>query len=250
MDLIQAIVLGLMQGIIEWLPISSQGQVTVTALALFNIPLGKALSYSIFLHIGTLIAAIIYFRKELRELIELREKRLRNFLGIAVIASAVTAVPSYLLLMGIAESGFALLIAIALFLIVTGVIQLKAKSKREGEMSKRNALFLGLGQGFSVLPGISRSGVTTSVMLFEGFAPEKAFRLSFLLSIPSVLIAEIGFGLVEPMEFELNLIISIIIAAVAGLISMDLLIRAAKRINFSLFCFIFAAIYIGMALLL
>ena len=250
MDLIQAIVLGLMQGVIEWLPISSQGQVMVTALALFNIPVGKALSYSIFLHIGTLIAAVIYFRKELRELIGLREKKLRNFLGIAVIASAITAIPSYLLLTNILESGFALMIAIALFLIVTGVIQLKAKSGREGEMNKRNALFLGLGQGFSVLPGISRSGVTTSVMLFEGFTPEKAFRLSFLLSIPSVLIAEIGFGLVETIEFELNLIISIIIAAVIGLISMDLFIRAARRINFSLFCFIFAAIYLVMAFVL
>ncbi|MFH1544573.1 MAG: undecaprenyl-diphosphate phosphatase [archaeon] len=250
MDLIQAIILGLIQGITEWLPISSQGQVTIAALALFNIPMGKALSYSIFLHIGTLIAAVIYFRKELKELIELKEKKLRNFLGIAVIASAITAIPSYLLLTNILESGFALMIAIALFLIVTGVIQLKAKSGREGEMNKRNALFLGLGQGFSVLPGISRSGVTTSVMLFEGFTPEKAFRLSFLLSIPSVLIAEIGFGLVETIEFELNLIISIIIAAVIGLISMDLFIRAARRINFSLFCFIFAAIYLVMAFVL
>ncbi|MFH1751789.1 MAG: undecaprenyl-diphosphate phosphatase [archaeon] len=247
MDLIQAIVLGLMQGITEWLPISSQGQVMVGAVQLFGIQPETALSYSILLHAGTLISAIIYFRKEIIELIKLREKQLLKFLFVAVLATTITAIPSYLMLRSVVGSSFALMIVVGLMLIITGILQKLNKKVIKAKLSNKNALFLGLGQGFSVLPGVSRSGITSSVLLFEGFKAEKAFKLSFLLSIPSVLVAELLFGFAEGIVWEFNLLIAIVIAAVVGLITINLLIKLARKINFSYFCIGFGVLYLILA---
>ena len=247
MDLIQAIFLGLLQGLTEWLPISSQGQVALAGLGLFNIAPEQALQYAIFLHTGTLISAVIYFRKELKQLIQGKNRALLKFLAIAVVVTGVTALPSYLFLKSLAHSSFYLLLAVGVFLIITGLIQWKAKRKGKAELENKNAFWLGLSQGFAVLPGISRSGMTTSALLFEGFQPEEAFRLSFLLSIPSVLIGELAFSLVEPVSFEPMLLVSVAVAAVVGLLSMAALIKVAKRINFSLFCIIFGLLYLVLA---
>lgn len=247
LDLFQAVVLGLLQGITEWLPISSQGQVSVAALQLFGVGVEAAMQYAIFLHIGTLIAAIIYFRNEIINLLKLQDNKMLKFLAVAVLATAVTALPSYLIFRSIATSAFVLMLAVGVFLIVTGLIQKYAKKRTEGKLSLRNAVFLGLGQGFSILPGISRSGMTTSVLLFEGFDPEKAFRISFLLSVPSIFIAEILFNILEFPAIDANAIIAVAVAAVAGYFSMDILIRVASKINFSLFCIAFGIVYLLLA---
>ena len=248
MDLIQAIFLGFLQGIFEWLPVSSQGNISAIALTLFNLSVEKASSYAIFLHMGTLFSAIIYFRREIKALLKLENKPLLKFLIIAVISTALTALPSYLFLKSLLTNAFILLLAIGIFLIITGLIQKFVRKSGQAVFSNKNAFFLGLGQGFSVLPGISRSGTTTSVLLFEGFEPEQAFRTSFLLSIPSVLIAEIIFNMFEPTIFDLNIITALVTAAITGFLSIDLLIRLAKKIRFSLFCFLFGILYIIIAL--
>ncbi len=248
MDLIQAIVLGLMQGITEWLPISSQGNVIIAGIKLFGIESEKAFSYSVLLHLGTVFAALIYFRKEIKELIELKNKNLLEFLLIAVLSTAITGIPLYLFLKEISNT-FYLSILIGLMLIITGFLQWKKKKEKTIEENKKNAFFLGLGQGFSVLPGISRSGITTSVLLFEGFSPEKAFKLSFLLSIPSVFLAEILFGLKEGIAFEWNLLLAILIAFVSGYLSIKYLIEFAKKINFAYFCFVLGILYIFISFL-
>lgn len=243
MDLIQAVILGLLQGITEWLPISSQGNVIIAGIELFGITAEKAFSYSVLLHAGTMLSALIYFRKEIKEIIELKEKNLLKFLFIAVLSTAITAIPIYFLIKQIAVNSMYLTLLIGVMLLITGFLQWKTKKEKKVEENSKNAFFLGLGQGFSVLPGISRSGITTSVLLFEGFTPEKAFKLSFLLSIPSVLIAELLFGVVEGIEFEVNLLISILVAFVAGYFSIKYLIKIAKKINFSYFCLILGAFY-------
>ncbi len=244
MDLVQAVFLGLMQGITEWLPISSQGNVIIAGIKFFGIPAEKAFSYSIVLHAGTMLSALIYFRKELKEIIELKNKSLLQFLVTAVLSTAITAVPVYLLMKEFAVNSIYLTLLIGLMLLVTGLLQWKKKKEKKIEENTKNAFFLGLGQGFSVLPGISRSGITTSVLLFEGFSPEKAFKLSFLLSVPSVFIAEIGFGLMEGIKFEINLLVSVFIAFIAGFFSIKYLIEFAKKINFSYFCITLGIFYI------
>lgn len=248
MDLIQAVFLGLMQGITEWLPVSSQGNIIIAGIKLFGLEAEQAFSYSVFLHIGTVLAAAIYFRKDIKKIIELKEKNLMQFMVIAFLSTAITAVPMYLFLKEII-SAFYLSLLIGLMLMLTGFLQWKKKVQKKTEENPKNAFLLGLGQGFSIIPGISRSGITTSVLLFEGFSAEKAFRLSFLLSIPSVLIAELGFGLMEGIEFEMNLLISILIAFVVGYFSIKYLIEFSKKINFSWFCFAIGIFYIIISFL-
>ncbi|PIN98388.1 MAG: hypothetical protein COT90_04590 [Candidatus Diapherotrites archaeon CG10_big_fil_rev_8_21_14_0_10_31_34] len=249
MDLFQAIVLGLLQGITEWLPISSQGNVIIAGIKLFGLEAEQAFSYSVFLHLGTVLAALIYFRKDIKEIIEMKNKNLMQFLIIAVLSTAITAIPVYLLIKQFAVNSMYLTLLIGLMLIVTGFLQWKKKSEKEVKENSKNAFLLGLGQGFSVIPGVSRSGITTTVLLFEGFTPEKAFKLSFLLSIPSVLIAEIGFGVMEGIKFEMNLLLSILIAFVVGFFSIKYLIEFSKKVNFSYFCFIIGIFYIIISFL-
>ncbi len=250
MDIIQAVVLGILQGVFEWLPVSSQGQVAAIAMAVFSIEAQKAIEYAIFLHIGTLFAAVVYFRKELAEILRGKEKKARNFIAIAVAATVITAVPSYVFLKSLEASALALMLLIAVMLFATGIIQRVKKKETEPSLGKKNSLLLGLVQGFAVLPGVSRSGITTSALLFEGFSPEKAFRISFLLSVPSVLLGEMGLGIVEGFSFEPNMLIALAFAFAFGLASIDLLIRAARRIDFSWFCFGFGALYLALAMLL
>ncbi|PJA20881.1 MAG: hypothetical protein COX63_00590 [Candidatus Diapherotrites archaeon CG_4_10_14_0_2_um_filter_31_5] len=249
MDLFQAIVLGLLQGITEWLPISSQGNVIIAGIKLFGMETEQVFSYSVFLHLGTVLAALIYFRKDIKEIIEMKNKNLMQFLIIAVLSTAITAIPVYLLIKQFAVNSMYLTLLIGLMLIVTGFLQWKKKSEKEVKENSKNAFLLGLGQGFSVIPGVSRSGITTTVLLFEGFTPEKAFKLSFLLSIPSVLIAEIGFGVMEGIKFEMNLLLSILIAFVVGFFSIKYLIEFSKKVNFSYFCFIIGIFYIIISFL-
>ena len=249
MDFLQAIILGILQGITEWLPISSQGQTVATAITLFGIPAGEALKYAIVLHIGTLIAAIVYFRKELMQYARAREMRVIKFVALVLVFSAVTGIPAYILFKNLALN-WAVLFLIGIFLVVSGLLQQHAR-KWKPRLGEKYAIGLGLAQGLAVLPGISRSGITTAVLLLEDFEPEKAFRISFLISIPSVLAGEIFFGLFEGIGIVLNptALVAIAVAAIVGYISIDVLLRFARRINFAAFCILFGAIYILMGLI-
>lgn len=248
MDLFTAIIAGLLQGIFEWLPISSQGNIMGVFLTFFQTSPEEALKIAILLHTGTLLAAIVYFRKELGQILEYntkKDKELARFIVLATLATAITAVPLYFVLKQFLSFGVAyVLLAIALLLIVTGFLQLKKKKGKKMKLTDRSALIAGLAQGLSVLPGISRSGVTTSALLFTDATPEQAFRLSFIMSIPAVLIAEIAFGLAEGVYLEGFALVSIVVAFIVGLLSMNVLIKFARKINFSYFCFALAALYI------
>ncbi len=250
MDLLQAILAGLVQGTIEWLPLSSQGQIMALMIAMGESG-SEALKAAIFLHFGTVFAAAYYFRKEVFELIRFENKELGKFLLIALVASGVTGIPLYFVLDAFV-SGFnpgIVLLLIGVLLIAMGLIQLKKKIVKKTSLSNKNAFLLGLAQGFAVLPGVSRSGATTSALLFEGFEPERAFRLSFLLSIPSVLVADILFGLDKGFPAGPEFFIGVIIAAIVGFASISVLLRIAKKINFSKFCIGFGLLYALLAMI-
>ncbi|MFH1234661.1 MAG: undecaprenyl-diphosphate phosphatase [Candidatus Diapherotrites archaeon] len=251
MDFFQALVLGLIQGLIEWLPLSSQGQVMAVSMSFFSISAEEALRTAVFLHIGTFFAALYYFRKEAMQIVKFKEIALGKFLLIALICTAITGIPCYLFLKTVLKefNPSIVLLLIAVLLFAMGLIQWKKKSIKKTSLNTKNAVFLGLGQGFAVLPGISRSGITASTLLFEGFSPEEAFRLSFLLSIPSVFLADVVFGAMEGFSFSPESVFALAVAAIAGFISISALLKIAKKINFSVFCFFFAAIYTVLALL-
>lgn len=130
---------------------------------------------------------------------------------------------------------------------MTGFLQLARKKSKTAGLSGKNAAFLGLGQGLTVLPGLSRSGTTTSIMLFEGFSPEKAFHLSFLISVPAVLLGELSFNILEKPALSSEMIFGVIAAGIVGFLTIGALLKVAKRINFGKFCIALALVYFFIA---
>jgi undecaprenyl-diphosphatase len=252
MDPLQAIFLGMIQGLVEWLPLSSKSQIMLAA-GLMGISPEKALAIGLYLHIGTFFAAIVFFRKELAEIARKALARkgtpLLVFLIVATISTALVGLPLFLLLRHeIPQMGGELFSSlIGLGLIATGVVLLKAKSKgkrKQTQATNKDAVIAGAAQGFSVLPGISRSGITSAPLLWLGFTQDSALKLSFLMSIPAVAGAEIGFSLLEGLP-EISPSESILLIASSflfGLLSIQALIAVAKKVNFGVFCISLGAV--------
>ena len=237
--MIEYIILGLIQGITEWLPISSQGQTYIVA-QMFGLPLESLAGVALWLHMGTVLAALVYFRNEIVTIFQKKNRFLLRFLLIATIMTGVVGLPLYLAFKSImgAFAGGAIIGVIGVLLIVTGLAQRQAKAKHREfkEVGLRDSIITGLAQGFSVLPGISRSGTTSSVLLFSGFESKAALRLSFLMSIPAVLAAGVGFEVIEGFEVSSGAIVALLVAFVTGLVTIDLLIKVAEKVKFWKFC--------------
>lgn len=254
MDFIQAIVLGFLQGLFEWLPVSSQGQIMALSMAFFGISALQAARYAIMLHMGTLFSAIFYLRKDIAKVLASKDVQTIKFLVIAVLATGVTGLPCYFILKKLIASESqclvaligALLITMGFLLLLVGFMK---KTPQKGKKpNNKDAIITGLAQGLSVLPGISRSGITVAALLFRKFDSKQALKLSFLLSIPSIAIAELILYAGEPFAIDSNAIAGMIAAFLTGLLLIHVLIKAAEKINFASFCIIFGLVYISIAL--
>jgi undecaprenyl-diphosphatase len=233
--MIEYLLLGLLQGITEWLPISSQGQ-TVLLSQLFGMELSSALDLSIWLHTGTLLAAIVYFRKDLKNLLHMERRYLLRFLVISTIFTALIGAPLYLLFVSSFSqiSGEIAIAVVGLMLIVSGLIQrsVKARNRKEKETTDRDSIISGVLQGFAALPGISRSGITTSTLLFRGFSSQAALRLSFMMSIFAVAAAEIGLQLRGGFVISNGALLALVGAFITGIITIGALLKIAQKIKF------------------
>lgn len=234
MDFASAVAVGALQGVLEWLPVSSQGQLTLVLVGVMGLTLEEALRYSIWVHLGTLAAAVVYFRRDLREL----SARERRFLLLATGTSAVVGAPLYLAASRFpVQQGSFILALIGGMLIMTGVFQtVIRRGGRRTEPDGRTALVTGIAQGFSALPGVSRSGTTTGMLLLQNFKPDRALRLSFLLSIPLVLVANVFLTLFEPVALSGYSLVSAAVAFVTGLLSIGTLLRLSRRFGFGWVC--------------
>lgn len=269
MDLIAYILLGVIQGIFEWLPVSSQGISVVVLMNMFNVAPQLAIDMSIFLHLGTVIAALVYFWKDIKELFTKTNysdllkfnKNLKfdnttqvsRFILVSVFFTLLIGVPIYFLVKQnvTAEMVGILTIAIGVLLIITGLLQVKiAKAKKAiPKFTAKDAFWVGSAQGLSVIPGVSRSGMTTSVLLFRGNNPETAFKYSFLLSIPTILIAEIGLLVINGFVFSPMILVSVAMAFIFGYLTIGMLMKIAKKLEFSYFCFVLGIAYILIGIL-
>jgi undecaprenyl-diphosphatase len=247
-----ALVVGALQGIFEWLPISSEGNMTIVLTAIGSNP-SEAVAYALFLHLGTAVSATLYYREELWTVCEdlpgwrpasaFTETPRLSFLGIATVASAVVGGLAYLLLEELVSvlTGGAVVVGIGVLLIVTGALQRLADDVSLGERASptfADALLVGGLQGLAILPGISRSGVTTSALLFRGYDGPNSFELSFLLSIP----AAIGGGLIGLLDTGIGNVtlasaaLSLGAAAAVGYLTIDGLMRVVHRVSFWAVC--------------
>ncbi len=269
--MIEYIIIAILQGLFEWLPISSSGQVMMVSINFFGIPPEKAFNLSIWVHLGTAIAVLIKLRKDYIQIIKSiiprkfevdeNDVKKRNWLICATIGTAITAIPLYLLFKFVIIEGFTatqgdvLTLVISGLLIVTGIVLLTFRRKfgkktittvSDRELIKDSSI-AGLIQGIAILPGISRSGFTVSTILFEKYDQDQSLKLSFLMSVPVVL-ASIGMDIIfgEGSVFgTIDIFTILIITAVSfivGYISMELLLRIAQKINFSYFCILYGVL--------
>ena len=237
MGFIESIVVGIVQGITEWIPISSEGMTSLVLTQGFNSSLQEAIIIAIWLHLGTLLAAIIYFRRDIIEILKKRNE-VFTFLAISTVITVLVGGPLILFILdSIVFSGQGIMLLIGILLIITGLVlyfskNIKPKAKKP---SKIDSLIAGIAQGFAVLPGLSRSGLTVAALLFRRYDATSAIKLSFLMSIPAVAIAGLWAltrpSTIAPLEAGSALLASFLF----GLLTISVMLKIAKKVNFSIF---------------
>lgn len=252
------IIVALLQGLIEWLPISSEGQIVFFVYNFTPVPVDQIISLVVWLHLGTTLAVIARYPKTIFEIISLKDRKLLKMLVLATIGTAVVAIPLYYFLIETITSvpGQILNILVGVLLLVTALtLYLPTRKATETnqeeparEVTEKEAVITGLVQGASVLPGLSRSGTTISSLLMQKIDKETALRFSFLMSVPAVLgilALEIITGAEIPASVSMpDLVIVEGIVFIVGLASIEFLLRLARRVSFWKLCVILAVIAI------
>ncbi len=195
MTLGQAVVLGVVQGLTEFLPVSSSGHLALTR-AILGVH-GSYLAFDVALHVGTLLAVLWALRQDLARILRglARPRQAgedRRLLPLLIVGTLPAGLAG-LFFHDLAEQIFGSILVPPIMLLVTGALlwaaQVTTARGRWGlaEMPYRTALWVGLGQALAILPGLSRSGTTLTFGLWAGLQREAAARFSFLLSIPTIL---------------------------------------------------------------
>ncbi|MEM2118884.1 MAG: undecaprenyl-diphosphate phosphatase [Candidatus Bathyarchaeia archaeon] len=244
--LLETVLLGITQGVTEWLPISSTGHLR---LLTYFLSLKIPILYDVALHAGTLLVVLFFFRKDVWQiLLEIFRLNFKSENGRLALLIAVGTVPTALigLFFGdFIEFTFSNPLPIALALSTCGVLLYSAKFSKEktDNITFKAALVLGTAQGIAIIPGFSRSGATLAVALLWGLRREKAFKFSFLLSVPAVVgalaltlvkeqaeLVASGFGVAE-------ILVGVAVAMLVGFLSLKLLQKVVKSARFHLFAF-------------
>lgn len=275
MDLIKAILMGIIQGVAEFLPISSSGHLALFK-GFFGVNTDTGLLFDVLLHLGTLVAIFIAFWGDIKELIVegfsivglffmnvgilftnlfRKNKKVcktiittpyRRFVILVLISTIPTGIIGVLFNEIIEEASTTLLIP-GLCLILTGVLlsiadRVKVGKKREETATYKDAGLIGLAQGIAIMPGLSRSGTTITACLVCGFEKEFAVKYSFIMSIPAVL----GSAVFELKDFAeaslttidmVNYFVGTVIAGVVGYICIKTMLVIVKGKKFKMFAY-------------
>ena len=241
MDFSQAILLGIIQGITEWLPVSSSGHL---ALAQQLMGLRVPVAFDIMLHLGTLLAVVIYYWRKLLAillaLIRLDSKSAEFRLALLILLGSIPTAIIGFALKDFFESMFSSPAMIGMALILTGFALFSTKFFRgKKRIGFADAFVVGVAQGIAVAPGISRSGWTISAGMARGVEKEKAADFSFLLSIPALIGAAIFEGR-NAVFSDIDLVVvaaGVIVAAAVGYASIAVLLKLVRRGDFHLFAY-------------
>jgi undecaprenyl-diphosphatase len=251
------IFVALIQGLVEWLPISSEGQVVFFLYNFTPVSDIEIVPLVVWLHLGTALAVVVRYPRVIFDILSLKDRKLFRLLLAATLSTAITAVPLYFFLKNnlARDQGELLNVFVGVMLLVTAIV-LYLPTRRmeedvantEGDVENKEAAVTGLVQGLAVLPGLSRSGITISALLMQRIDKETAMKFSFLMSVPAVLailILEVITGSTLPSGVgTLDLIIIEGIVFVTGLASMEVLLRLARRISFWKLCLVLAVVAI------
>lgn len=252
MSLYDAILLGIVQGVTEFLPISSSGHLVIFQKYFEVGNSGNA--FEILVHLGTLGSIIVVFFDEIKLIIQnVKSQKTQNYILLVIIGT----IPAGIFGLGmrdVFESSFRNLTLVGIFLIFTGTVLFLSTSlkKADEQITYTKSILIGLAQALAIFPGISRSGMTICTALFLGIGPKEAARFSFLLAIPAIS----GAGAITMVDVGTNFQMSIYVAAAAlissfftGLFSLKWLInwlRNGKFHYFGLYCIIMGIITLSM----
>lgn len=237
----QAVLMGIIQGLGEFLPISSSGHLILAPwLFQWEVP---GLTFDVALHMGTLLAVLIYFWRDwvriLTGAVTRRSKKDRALFWYLVIGSIPAALVGFFL-NDIIENILRSPVIVGVNLIVFGMLLYIADKSRQirylNNMDLRDAIFIGIAQSIALIPGVSRSGITMTAARLFCFTREEAARFSFLLSTPVIF----GAGLLEMVKMDMTqinfpFIAGVIASAVVGLLVIAFLIQFLKRHSFNIF---------------
>ncbi|HKJ05335.1 MAG TPA: undecaprenyl-diphosphatase UppP [Geopsychrobacteraceae bacterium] len=264
MSTFHAILLGLIQGMTEFLPVSSSGHLAITQHFLpgFDQP---GLLFDVLLHAGTMAAVLLYFRREVGQLLSAYFRKDetaatdRHLLHLLILGSIPTAIIG-LSFKDFFEGLFENLPVIGAMLIVTAALlflagRVRHEGRGEAQMNYTDALLVGIAQGAAIIPGISRSGSTIACLLLRGVDGETAARFSFLLALPAVggatLLSLRDLQHVNPAELPAYAIGSLV-AFVTGLLAIRFLlavVRNRRLRGFAIYCLLLGSVIMLHSLL-
>lgn len=261
MSLLQSIIMGIIQGLTEFLPVSSSGHLVLFGNIL-GVETNTGVLFEIMLHIGTIISIVVVFYRDVLGMITGffgmvadtakgrglgLEKSPHRWITLMVIAASVPTAIMGLLFDDYIEKAFASVRIVSIMLIVTGIFlyianNIKSGPKGQRDMKISDALVVGIFQGFAITPGISRSGSTIFAGLNRGFSRELATRFSFIMSIPAI----VGAAVLEFWKYygetALNENMAVVFAgmataAIAGTIAIKFLVELIKKRKLSYFAY-------------
>lgn len=246
--MIGAIIWGLVQGLTEFLPVSSSGHLVIIPAFLSRLGVEVAppsLEVSAVLHLGTLVAVLVYFREDIAKVLRFRTnpegRRIAMLVGIGTIPALIgfplkDRLDSFQTV--VSNVGWALVVT-AIILVIGQKLATGTRKLSEGTV--KDAVVVGLAQGFALIPGISRSGSTISAANGRRFEPTEAARFSFLLGIPAIA----GGGLSQLLDLAgsnalgWELLVGFVVAAVSGYLTIRWFLAALGRIGlipFAVYC--------------
>ncbi|MCR5034168.1 MAG: undecaprenyl-diphosphate phosphatase [Clostridia bacterium] len=275
MTYLQAAVLGIVQGLAEFLPISSSGHLALLQY-FFGVESDSVLLFTVMMHVGTLVSVFIIYRKDIWALLKelcytikdlctgkgprINANPMRR-MGFMIIVATIPTAFIGLLFEDFFESLYASIVAIAMGLIFTGIILLVAErmgrsDKGPMEMKWRHAIFIGIMQGIAICPGVSRSGSTLFGGLIAGLKREFAVEFAFLISIPSILgsvILEMPKAIAGGADASMigPIILGVILAMISGIVAIKAMIKVVtgKRLfGFSIYVWLVAAAVLAYAM--
>ena len=259
MTVYQGVLLGLIQGLGEFLPISSSGHLLLVQTIMKIESSDAAMKmFDILLHVGTLIPLLIIFWKDWISMIlhPVRNKTLLMLLVASLPTLLVYFVAKKLIVINgyegfsIFDSGWFLGVSFlitALFLLLCDRVSRQHKEASSSEPNFRHALVMGLFQGIGLVPGVSRSGSTIFGGVLSGLSKEKAARFSFMMSTPAILGSLLieGKSVLESGEYQIELLPSlagVLVAAVTGFFAIRFMLKIISRISFGWFALYLAVI--------
>lgn len=266
-----AIIIGFLQGLLEWLPVSSKSMIILYLVNAASVSGETAYSLAMFLHFSTATTALITFRSDFSKVIKYLVNRehssyadcsvLFRSLLVTIAISATIGLPLYLLTRYyiLELSGLLLTCFIGIFLILTGLFLKFSKSlkgfKSLEQIGTMDMVLAGFMQGLSALPGLSRSGLVASTLLMRNVEKETALRLTFIISVPVIYgmaIAEFVVGLGFRASLEefgtINILIALATSFILSLISLRMMLELAKRLDFTKFLICFGCLTFGLSL--